>query len=67
MAQARADHVQRLRPESWEAQPKFFRRLFPTAGEQPELTIRGAGHFLQEEKGAEIAAEVLAFMERTRP
>ena len=46
---------------------KFFRRLLPTAGEQPELTIRGAGHFLQEEKGAEIAAEVLAFMERTRP
>lgn len=43
----------------------FFRRLFPTASDQPEITIRGAGHFLQEEKGAEIAAEVLAFMERT--
>ncbi len=43
----------------------FFRRLFPTAGDQPEITIRGAGHFLQEEKGAEIAAEVLAFLERT--
>lgn len=44
---------------------KFFRRLFPTANEQPEITIRGAGHFLQEEKGAEIAAEVIAFIERT--
>ncbi|MCY3779743.1 MAG: haloalkane dehalogenase [Chloroflexi bacterium] len=44
----------------------FFRRLFPTANEQPEITIRGAGHFLQEEKGAEIAAEVIAFIERTR-
>ena len=44
---------------------RFFRRLFPTAGDQPEITIRGAGHFLQEEKGAEIAAEVIAFIERT--
>ncbi len=44
---------------------KFFRRLLPTAGDQPEITIRGAGHFLQEEKGAEIAAQVLAFIERT--
>ena len=43
----------------------FFRRLFPTATEQPEISIRGAGHFLQEEKGAEIAAEVIAFIERT--
>ena len=43
----------------------FFRRLFPTAVDQPEITIRGAGHFLQEEKGAEIAAEVIAFIERT--
>lgn len=43
---------------------EFFRRLLPTAGEQPAITIR-AGHFLQEEKGAEIAAEALAFIERT--
>lgn len=45
----------------------FFRRLLPTANSQPEITIRGAGHFLQEEKGAEIAAEVFAFIERTPP
>ncbi len=44
---------------------RFFRRLLPTAADQPELAIRGAGHFLQEEKGAEIAAEVIAFIERT--
>ena len=44
---------------------KFFRRLFPTAADQPEITIRGAGHFLQEEKGPEIAKEVIAFIERT--
>ena len=43
----------------------FFRRLLPTAADQPEITIRGAGHFLQEEKGAEIAAEVIAFIART--
>ncbi len=43
----------------------FFRRLIPSAADQPEITIRGAGHFLQEEKGAEIAAEVIAFIERT--
>ena len=44
---------------------KFFRRLFPTAADQPEITISGAGHFLQEEKGEEIAAEVIAFIKRT--
>ncbi len=44
----------------------FFRRLLPTASRQPEITIRGAGHFLQEEKGPEIADQVLAFIERTR-
>jgi len=43
----------------------FFRRLIPTAADQPEITIQGAGHFLQEEKGAEIAAEVIVFIERT--
>jgi len=45
----------------------FFRRLFPSAADQPKITIRGAGHFLQEEKGAEIASEVIAFIERTKP
>ena len=43
----------------------FFRRLIPSAAQQPEITIRGAGHFLQEEKGDEIANQVLAFMART--
>lgn len=42
----------------------FFRRLIPGAGDQPEIVIRGAGHFLQEEKGEAIARETLAFMER---
>src|SRR5262249_45653378 len=43
----------------------FFRRLIPTAQEQPELTIHDAGHFLQEEKGEEIAPHILAFLRRT--
>lgn len=43
----------------------FFRRLLPTASDQPEITIKGAGHFLQEEKGAEIAGHVHDFIQRT--
>ncbi len=43
----------------------FFRQLLPTAKDQPEIVIKGAGHFLQEEKGAEIAEHILAFMRRT--
>jgi haloalkane dehalogenase len=44
---------------------RFFRKLIPTANDQPEITITGAGHFLQEEKGAEIAAHLDAFIRRT--
>lgn len=44
---------------------RFFRRLIPTAAEQPAITIHDAGHFLQEDKGEEIAAEITAFLERT--
>lgn len=41
---------------------KFFRGLIPTAKEQPEIVIEDAGHFLQEDKGEEIARHILGFM-----
>lgn len=42
----------------------FFRALIPGAAGQPAVTVEGAGHFLQEDKGEEIAAHILAFLER---
>ena len=44
---------------------KFFRALIPTAKDQPEIVIEDAGHFLQEEKGEEIAQYIVDFMART--
>lgn len=43
----------------------FFRNLIPSARNQPFIIITDAGHFLQEERGEEIARHILAFMERT--
>ncbi len=40
---------------------KWFRSNIPTANQQPE-TINNAGHFLQEDKGEEIAGRILEFM-----
>ena len=44
---------------------KFFRKLIPTAKDQPGIVITDAGHFLQEEKGEEIARHILDFIART--
>ncbi|WP_178917418.1 haloalkane dehalogenase [Natronomonas gomsonensis] len=42
-----------------------LRELIPTASEQPDTWIEGAMHFLQEDKGEEIADEIAAFVERS--
>lgn len=42
----------------------FFRSIIPTAKDEPEITIRDAGHFLQEDKGEEIADHIVEFLKR---
>ena len=44
---------------------RVFQRLVPGAREEKHTTITGAGHFLQEDKGEELAAVVLDFIKRT--
>jgi haloalkane dehalogenase len=44
---------------------KMMRALIPSAKDQPEIVIEGAGHFLQEEKGEELAKNILDFMDRS--
>ncbi|HEY3136779.1 MAG TPA: haloalkane dehalogenase [Blastocatellia bacterium] len=43
---------------------RFFRKLIPSANDEPEIVIKGAGHFLQEEKGGEIARHIVSFIKR---
>ena len=45
---------------------RFFRALIPGAQNQAEIVIENAGHFLQEDKGEEIAQHIVEFMARTR-
>ena len=42
----------------------FFRALIPSAKDEPEIVITDAGHFLQEEKGDELARHILDFLAR---
>ena len=42
----------------------FIRRI-PGAAGQPHTTIVGGGHFLQEDKGPELAAVIVDFIART--
>lgn len=41
-----------------------MRNLIPGAAGQPHVTIAGGGHFLQEEKGRELAAVLVDFVNR---
>jgi haloalkane dehalogenase len=45
----------------------FIQRTIPGAAGQPHTTITGGGHFLQEDKGEELAAAVVDFVARARP
>ena len=42
----------------------WLRRLIPSAMDEPVITIEGAGHFLQENKGEEVAEHILEFFQR---
>ena len=42
-----------------------FRELVPGAVGQPHTTIEGGGHFLQEDRGPELARVVIDFVKRT--
>ena len=44
----------------------LFQKLIPGAKGQPHTTIIGAGHFLQEDKGPELAQVVIEFINRTK-
>jgi len=44
---------------------RVFQNLVPGAKGQPHTTIKGAGHFLQEDKGEEVAAVVVDFISST--
>ena len=41
---------------------KFFYKLIPTSNNQEKIVIKNAGHFLQEEKGEEIANYIDKFI-----
>ncbi len=43
---------------------KAFVKRVPGARDQPHTTIRNAGHFLQEDKGPELASVVIDFVKR---
>ncbi len=44
---------------------KPWQKLVPGAHGQPHAVVRDAGHFLQEDKGAEVATAVAAFIQAT--
>ena len=55
----------RLRPDLLPAAAKRMAARIPGAG--PAEIVSGAGHFLQEEKGEEIAERIVRFLAETQP
>jgi pimeloyl-ACP methyl ester carboxylesterase len=43
---------------------KWFRKTIPSANEEAEIVFKDAGHFLQEDKGEEIADRIQEFLAR---
>ena len=43
----------------------MFQREVPGTAGQPHTTIEGAGHFLQEDRGPELATVIADFVEAT--
>jgi haloalkane dehalogenase len=44
-----------------------LRDRIPTAADQPDMWIEGAGHFLQEDRGEAVAERIVDFVDRTPP
>jgi len=44
----------------------FLQKIVPGTRGMPHATIEGAGHFLQEDKGEELAGVIVGFLERTK-
>ncbi len=44
---------------------RVFQKRVPGCADQPHVTIRNAGHFVQEEKGPELADVIVDFIRRT--
>jgi len=44
---------------------KPFMKLIPGAQNQPHVTIEGGGHFIQEDKGEELATLINSFIAST--
>ncbi len=43
---------------------RVFKKIVPGAKDQPHATIKGGGHFLQEDRGEEFAGVVVDFISR---
>ncbi len=45
---------------------KYFQKMIPGAKNQEHVTIKGAGHFLQEDKGEELSRLTLEFIQKDK-